>query len=93
MVQRRLRSRSKKKIKRRTPEGRVAVHYRKRRPGLPKCSRCGRQLPGLKAHRPGTLKGVSRSKKRVNRPYGGNLCSACMRSVIKLRAREGRPEA
>lgn len=81
------RSRSKKRVKKKTPEGRVTTHFRRKRSGAPRCARCGRKLPGMRARNSKALKRLNRSRKKVNRPYGGNLCSACMRSEIRGRVR------
>ncbi len=87
MVEPRLRSGSMKATAKRTPGGRVVVHYRKKRAKAAKCARCGKKLQGMKILRPWALKRINKSKKKVNRPYGGYLCSSCMRVEIKARVR------
>ncbi len=77
------RSRSLKRVSKRTPGGRLVLHFRKRRPGSPKCALCKRELHGVARGRGTELSRVRRSQRRVSRPYGGYLCSACMRAEIK----------
>ena len=33
------------------------------------------------------MQNISKSQKTVARPYGGNMCSSCTRSLIKAQAR------
>lgn len=63
--------------------GRPREHFRREAPGIPTCWRCGRTLPGIQR----VLRGLPKSLKRPNRPFGGNLCSQCMREILKERAR------
>jgi len=86
-MQPRLRSSSAKLVAKRTPGGRVTYHVKKKRVSPPKCAKCGSILHGLKAIRPYALRRLNKSQKRVTRPYGGNLCSKCLRSLIKARVR------
>ncbi|GCC11379.1 50S ribosomal protein L34e [archaeon] len=88
MVEPRYRTSSVKPRAKRTPGGKVVVHYEKKRVKAPKCARCGRRLEGMKILRPKVLKRVNKSKKKVNRPYGGYLCSSCMRQEIKAKVRK-----
>ena len=83
MVKRRLRSRSLKRRKVRTPGNRLVIHYRRRKPKVAKCARCGKPLHGVPRLRPSELRKLPKSKRRPDRPYGGNLCSECMREVMK----------
>ena len=47
----------------------------------------GKQLHSVPRGRPYQIRKLSKSKKRPNRPYGGNLCSECARQVFKQEAR------
>lgn len=82
MVRPKLRTRSYRRVKVRTPGGEVALHFEKRKPGKAVCSRCGNPLGGVPHQRPSKLRGLSKSKKRPNRPYGGVLCSTCLAELI-----------
>lgn len=83
MVEPRLRSRSLKRECKRTPGGKPVIHYRRKRAGKAKCASCKSPLNGVPALRPSELRKLPKSKRRPNRPYGGNLCSRCMRNLIK----------
>ena len=64
------------------PGGRTVVHFKKKKPGKAKCGSCGKILAGVPRERPHKMKKMAKTKKRPERPYGGNLCSACMRKKI-----------
>ncbi|NOZ59060.1 MAG: 50S ribosomal protein L34e [Euryarchaeota archaeon] len=82
------RSRSLKRVAKRTPGGRLVFHFRKKRPGYAKCAICKRELHGLPRGRSSEVRRLPRSRRRVSRPYGGYLCSSCMRAEIKRLVRE-----
>ncbi|OPY26735.1 MAG: 50S ribosomal protein L34e [Methanobacterium sp. PtaU1.Bin242] len=87
MPQLRYRSRSYKRTFKKTPGGRTVLHYKKKKPSKHLCAECGKLLHSVPRGRPYQIKKLSKSKKRPNRPYGGNLCSECMRKVFKKEAR------
>jgi len=78
----RLRSRSLRKIFRKVPGGRVSIQYKKRKPKAAKCSNCRAVLKGVPRERPFKMRSMAKTKKRPERPYGGILCSRCMRQTI-----------
>lgn len=86
MTKPRFKSRSWKRVKVKIPSG-VAIHYRRGKVGKPKCSRCGKELHGVPRLRSGQMKKLPKTKKRPERPYGGNLCSSCTREIMKEKAR------
>lgn len=88
MPEPRLRSRTLRRVKRKLPSGSTVTHYEKRNPPLAKCGNCGIELKGLIRARPTKMKTLGISKKRVDRPFGGHLCSGCSRKLIKNEARE-----
>jgi len=88
MVSGRFRSRTFRRIHVKTPGGRTVLHHALRKPSKPKCARCGDVLKGIAIERPNKLKNMPKSMITVARPYGGNLCSRCMRSLIKSRITE-----
>ncbi|MEM2192547.1 MAG: hypothetical protein QXG38_02910 [Candidatus Hadarchaeales archaeon] len=63
--------------------GRVREHFRRKLPKIATCGMCGRPLSGI----PRVVRALPKSKKRPNRPFGGNLCSSCMREIVKEKAR------
>ncbi len=87
MVKRRLRSRSLKRSQKKVPGGRTVTHYKKKKPSIAKCARCGKPLQGVPRKRPSELKKLPKSQRRPERPYGGNLCSECMREVFREKVR------
>ncbi|MBW2979974.1 50S ribosomal protein L34e [Candidatus Woesearchaeota archaeon] len=88
MPARRYRSRSLRRVFRKTPGGKVVVHYEKKKPKLARCGSCGAVLKGVVRERPFKLKNMPKTKKRPSRPYAGVLCSRCMRKLMIGKARE-----
>ncbi len=77
------RSRSLKRRFVRTPGGRSVLHFKKKKHGKPRCAECGAELHGVPRGSPTEIKKLSKSKKTPTRPYGGYLCSKCMRKQIR----------
>jgi len=86
MVTGKHKSRTFRRVFRKTPGGRVALHYRKRKPKKNRCS-CGALLKGVPRERPYKMMTMAKTKKRPERPYGGVLCTKCMRKKIIEEAR------
>ncbi|MCD6402886.1 MAG: 50S ribosomal protein L34e [Candidatus Aenigmarchaeota archaeon] len=82
------RSRSRRRVKVKTPGGRVVIRLERRKPKQARCARCGKPLHGVPRELPSKMKNLPKTKKRPERPYGGYLCSECMREVIKQMAVE-----
>ncbi|MBS3167826.1 50S ribosomal protein L34e [Candidatus Woesearchaeota archaeon] len=87
MVQPRFRSRSLRRVHRRTPTGDNVIHYERRKPGKPQCRDCGKYLIGVARGIVAQIKKLSKTQKRPERPYGGVLCSGCMRKVMVQKAK------
>jgi len=68
------------------PGNKIKVIFKKRKPKSAKCGICGKELQGIPRLRKGDFRKLSKSERRPNRPYGGNLCSRCMRNEIIRRA-------
>jgi len=79
-----------RKIFVKTPGGRVKIHYREYKPGKAKCASCKSPLAGVPSGSHNKIANLPKSQKRPERPYGGNLCSACTRLLLKAKARESR---
>lgn len=77
-----------RRVSRRTPGSRTVLQHRKRKPSKAKCSECGKLLPGVPRERPYKMARMAKTKKRPERPYGGSLCSACMRRKMVAEARK-----
>jgi large subunit ribosomal protein L34e len=88
MPQLRYRSRSYRRIFKKTPGGKTVLRYKKKKPSKHICAECGKFLHGVPRGRPYEIRKLSKSKKRPNRPYGGNLCPECARKVFKREARK-----
>ena len=65
------------------PGGKTVLKHILRNPKKAKCSKCGDILKGIARGRPNQIRKLPKTKKTVSRPYGGNLCSKCMRETIK----------
>tara|TARA_B100000315_G_scaffold252240_1_gene288633 strand:+ start:296 stop:565 length:270 start_codon:yes stop_codon:yes gene_type:complete len=81
-------SRSLRRLQVKVPGGATKRHYKERKPGNAKCGSCGSVLKGIPRERPLKMHKLPKTKKIPTRPYGGNLCSKCTRTLIveKVRA-------
>ena len=78
-----MKSRSKRRIFVRTTT-KNKIRYEKVTPNERRCSECNRILMGI----PRNTKKVGKSRKKINRKYGGDLCSNCSRNRIIKEVRE-----
>jgi large subunit ribosomal protein L34e len=76
-----------RKVFRKVPGGRVSIHYKIKMPKHSRCGNCGATLKGTPRVPSYRLKNMTKSKKRPERPYGGVLCSGCMRRMFIEKAR------
>jgi large subunit ribosomal protein L34e len=83
-------SRTLRRIAVKVPGGAVKRHYRQRKPGKAVCSTCQKPLAGVPRELPRQLTKLPKTAKRPQRPYGGVLCSACLRRMLLTKAREER---
>ena len=84
----RLRSRSLRKVFRKVPGGGVSIHYKKKKPKPARCGNCGAVLKGIPREFPFRMRRMAKTKKRPERPYGGVLCSKCMRIEMINKVRQ-----
>ncbi len=70
-----------------TPGGRNTVHFRRRKPSKAICATCKKQLAGVPRELPSKMANLPKTTKRPERPYGGTLCSACTRKLLRDKAR------
>ena len=82
------RTRSSKKRNVKVPGGRVETKHSGKRHSQPRCRLCGRPLSGFKTT-PSEARKISHSERTVARPFGGNLCSRCLRIMLKEAVRLG----
>lgn len=78
-----LRTRSVKKMRVRTPGNRLVTHFKMEKVGVAKCNICKKPLHGVPRVIPSEMGKIPKSSRRPERPYGGNLCSECMRRVLR----------
>jgi len=88
MVRGNKRSRTFRRVYVKTPGGKTVLHYRKRKSAKPQCGACGKVLPGVARGRITDIKKMSKTERRPERPFGGALCSECMRMHLKAQARK-----
>lgn len=83
MVKPMLRSRSKKKVQRRTPGGRTVTHYKQKKTGKRQCGRCNKLLAGVPNTAPSKVRELSKSRRVPTRPYAGVLCAKCVEDLVR----------
>jgi large subunit ribosomal protein L34e len=88
MVSGKHKSRSMRRVFRRTPGGKTVMAFKKRKPSKAKCAGCGKQLAGIPRERPRKMQNMPKTAKRPDRPYGGILCAPCTRKKILEKARK-----
>lgn len=81
------RARTFRRIHVRIPSGNSVIHYKKRKHAKSRCHECGKVLAGMQNFASKSGNKLSKSEKRPERPFGGVLCSACMRKRIVKRVR------
>lgn len=83
MMPSKTKSRTFRRKKIRTPGGRLVTHYDKRIHAKKKCANCKKELHGIPRALPYKYRSMPKSKKTIQRLYGGYLCSNCSREKIK----------
>lgn len=81
------RTRSKKRVRKALPGGGKAIHYKPEVGSSHHCYLCGRKIGGLPNSSSLETRKLNRSKRRVSRLYGGQLCSTCLKNLLKQAAR------
>jgi len=82
-----LRTRSRKHIKKTSPGGESKNHLKREKPKGPLCFLCKKPIAGIPRLNPAEMRKQSRSKRRVWRPYGGQICHNCLKNALKQTAR------
>jgi len=80
--------RRKKRVRVRTPGNRLVLHFKEKKVEVAKCAICKKPLHGVPRLRASELRKLAKSKRRPERPFGGNLCSECMRNLIRKQLME-----
>jgi len=81
------RTRSKKRVNKALPGGGKGVHYKREVSALPRCYLCGQPLAGIPHLSTSEIRKLNRSKRRIWRIYGGQLCHNCLKKALKQAAR------
>ena len=81
-------SRTFRRIFKKTPGGKVSLVYEKRKPSVAHCGRCGAQLHGIPRGNSKDIAKLSKTQRRPERPFGGVLCSKCLKDVLRYEVRE-----
>jgi len=76
----RYRTKSLRKIRKKTPGGQQRKHFEKRHKNWYKCAICGKPLFGV----PREPKKVPKSSRRPERLYGGYLCAECLKKELTI---------
>jgi large subunit ribosomal protein L34e len=84
MVRPSLRSRSRRRLMRRSPGGRALVHHEVRFSSRPRCAVCGKTLGGIDEAR---VKTMHLPLDPPSRPYGGYVCHRCLSLGLRLSVR------
>ncbi|HLC75012.1 MAG TPA: 50S ribosomal protein L34e [Candidatus Nanoarchaeia archaeon] len=87
MVRGNKRSRTLRRVYVKTPS-KTVIHYRKRKPAKPQCGSCGEVLKGVARGLKAQVHKLSKTQRRPERPYGGVLCTRCMRRYFTEKARK-----
>lgn len=77
----------KRKIKVKVPSGRVVLRLEKKKPKIAHC-KCGAILKGVPRERPYKMRNMPKTYKRPERPYGGALCTKCLRKLMIAKVRK-----
>ena len=81
-------SKTKRRVFVRTPGGETVVHRRRFNTSKPVCAECKVELKGVARGNPAQIAKLSKTQRRPERPYGGVLCSKCMRKKFIQEARK-----
>ncbi len=76
-----------KKVKRRTPGGALRFIFKRKMHSKHKCAICDSELAGTPRGKPIIIKRLKKVQRRPTRPFGGQLCSKCMRKVVAMKAK------
>ena len=70
-----------------TPGGETKLTHKRRKPAKAQCAMCGDYLKGVISDITAKVKKLSKTQRRPERPFGGKLCSPCMRKLMVEKAR------
>lgn len=82
-----MRSKSWKRRFLRLPSGKRKKVYKGKKMGVLRCASCGGQLFGFPRFTSSPRGKTSATDRKVGRVYGGQMCSACLKEMLKQSAR------
>lgn len=83
----RFRSRSLRRVHKVTPGAKTKKYHLERKPSLPRCSECRKELRGIPRMLRSEAKNAPKSSKKVSRAYGGFMCASCLKKKLKAEIR------
>jgi large subunit ribosomal protein L34e len=83
----RFRSRSLRRVHKVTPGGQTKKYHIERKPSVPRCAECEKELRGIPRMLGSKAKNAPKSAKKVSRAYGGFLCGNCLKQKLKAEIR------
>ena len=87
MVAGKYRSRTYRRVQKKTPGGKTVRAYVRRKPKRARCGSCGQYLKGVACQRTYKIRNMPKTARKVSRTYGGVLCSKCTKAKLKAKAR------
>lgn len=81
------RTRSRKRVKTKVPGDRLAVHYKREKVKPARCSHCGTILSGIPREVTSEIRKLNRTRRRISRMFGGQLCPRCLKTALKQAVR------
>ena len=76
-----------KRRQRKSPSGKSIVKFKEKKPAHAKCGVCGGKLNAVPNKTKSQMRKLSKTQKRPERVFGGVLCHACTRRIIKEKTR------
>ncbi|MBI4010309.1 MAG: 50S ribosomal protein L34e [Candidatus Aenigmarchaeota archaeon] len=76
-----------KKIKVRTPSGKLVIRSGRRKIGINRCANCKAELHGMPRMHAAAAGKLSKTERRPTRIYGGYLCGNCTKDLFREKAR------
>ncbi|MCJ7430352.1 50S ribosomal protein L34e [Candidatus Bathyarchaeota archaeon] len=81
------RTRSEKHVSKTVPGGRRTTLYKTKNKVPLHCRLCGQPLAGISGTSSAEAHKLNRTRRRISRPYGGQLCHKCLKSILGRTAR------
>jgi large subunit ribosomal protein L34e len=75
------------RVHKRMPGGKTKLTFQRRLPGTQRCAECKIELKGIPRLNIAHAKNTPKSKKTVERAFGGFLCPACLKAKLKAEIR------